>query len=127
MKKIFLLFVVLSFAFSVNAESEELTLIWKDTAIPGTITVIFVNYENGRQYYIPITFNFTWDRLFYSEPRYNKIIIHMPHNPHIECLGVFSTDEVYEQVDAIAHQNRNYYLTNYINIPTYPASEEETE
>jgi hypothetical protein len=27
MKKIFLLFVVLSFAFSVNAESEELTLI----------------------------------------------------------------------------------------------------
>lgn len=51
----------------------------------------------------------------------------MPHNPHIECFGVFSTDEVYEQVDAIAQQNRNYYLTNYINIPTYPASEEETE
>lgn len=127
MKKNILTLLLFISACSMYAQGTDSTLIWKDTGIPGTITVNFVNYVNGTPaYYTPITFSFTWDRYFYQNPRLNKVIIYMPHGPEI-CPGVLSNDEVYNQVDALAQWHRAWYLSNFTNYPTYPVSIEESE
>ena len=127
MKKSILSLLLMISACSMYAQSNDSTLIWRDTGIPGTITVNIVNYVNGvPAYYTPITFNFTWDRYFYSNPSLNKVIVHMPHGSEV-CPGILSNDEVYNQVDAIAQSKRNWYLSHFTNYPTYPVSEEEKE
>ena len=130
MKKLFLSLLLMISACSIYGDPLYPNPIWSDTYVPDAITVSFAKYnDQGEKYFENITFTYHFDRYIYANPDYNHIIIHMPHNNYvpIEYFGLFSLSDIREHVDAIAQINRDWYLSNYTNFPTYPTSEEETE